>query len=115
MERQSNSPENPRTAGGPSSASYPTPEMLKKLTLFSETREYQTRPSKITLELKLPEEEELFEAAIRAMDLRLTLVDLVLWLSAIRHGKPPEIPACPEIEPVLRALERKMDLLGLNE
>lgn len=100
---------------GPGPTSFPTPEMLKKLSLFSEAREYQTRPSKIILEFKLPEEQEFYEAAIRAMDLRLTLVDLVLWLSAIRHGKPPATPPCPELEPVLRALEQKMEILGLND
>jgi hypothetical protein len=106
----SNDPDNasPRT-------SYPSAEMLQKLTLFSETKDYQTRPSKVILEFRLPEEEEFFAAAIRALDLKLILVDLVLWLSAIRHGKPPETPPCPALEPVLRVLEQKMDMLGLND
>lgn len=96
-------------------ACFPTPEMVKKLSLISESNDYQTRPSKIILEFKLPEEQEFYEAAIRAMDLRLTLVHLVLRLTAIRHGKPPDIPPCPALEPVLRALEAKMDMLGLND
>lgn len=101
--------------GAPSPTSFPTPEMLKKPSLFSEAREFQTRPSRIVLEFKLAEEQESYEVAIRAMDLRLILVGLVLWPSAIRHGNLPAIPPCLEIEQVLRALEQKMEIPGLKD
>ena len=92
-----------------------TPEMLKKLNHISEAAEYQKRPSKIVLEFKLPEEQEFYHAALRAMELRFTLLDVILWLTSIRHGTPLGRPPCHDLEIVLRVLEEKMDTLGLND